>query len=139
MHETGGGRMPAQRAIDVVIFPFTPDTKTATYEHVPVLKNSMVHLEIWDKEFSAKQLVELDVPAQIQVGMAFQAGLRNVGHPSTIDTIAVDFPDLRLVAIHTGYPWEREMVSVAWKHPNVFIGADLHHPRTWSKELVGFI
>ena len=67
--------------------------------------------------------VELDVPIQIQVGMAFQAGLKSVGWPGSIDTIAVDFPELKIIGIHTGYPWEREMVSVAWKHPNVYIGA----------------
>lgn len=83
--------------------------------------------------------VELEVPIQIQVGMAFQAGLKSVGWPGAIDTIAVDFPDLKIVGIHTGYPWEREMVSVAWKHPNVYIGCDCHHPRDFAPELVSFI
>jgi uncharacterized protein len=224
--------MPAARAIDVVVFPFTPDTKVETYEYAQVLKDSMIHLGIWDREFTASDLVadmdaasvekvlicaqeggswrvsydytrsmvdqhpdrlswtagidprdiagglrkldvavkeqgaagahsyphwfrippddriyypfyakcvELDVPIQIQVGMAFQAGLKSVGWPGSIDTIAVDFPDLRIVGIHTGYPWEREMVAVAWKHPNVYIGADCHHPRSWAPELVEFI
>ena len=223
---------PEARAIDVVVFPFTPDTKVDTYEFAPVLKDSMIHLGIWDNEFSASSLVadmdgagvervlicaqeggswrvtheytksmvdqypdrlcwtagidprdivggvrklgaavteqgalgahsyphwfgippddrafypfyakcvELDVPIQIQVGMAFQAGLKSVGWPGSIDTIAVDFPDLKIVGIHTGYPWEREMVSVAWKHPNVYIGADCHHPSRFATELVEFI
>lgn len=82
---------------------------------------------------------ELDVPIQIQAGQAFQHGLRSVGHPGAFDQIAVDFPELKLLAIHTGYPWEREMVAVAWKHENVVIGADTHHPRDWAPELVRFI
>ena len=83
--------------------------------------------------------VELDVPVQIQAGLAYQRGLRNVGHPARFDAIAVDFPDLKLVAIHTGYPWERELVAVCWKHPNVYIGADTNHPRDWDPGLVRFI
>ena len=83
--------------------------------------------------------IELGVPVQIQVGQAFQAGLRSVGRPEAIDALAVDLPELKIVGIHTGYPWEREMVSVAWKHPNVFIGADCHHPRNWAPDLVEFI
>ena len=48
---------PEARAIDVVVFPFTPDTKVDTYEFAPVLKDSMIHLGIWDNEFSASSLV----------------------------------------------------------------------------------
>ncbi|MBW2177015.1 MAG: amidohydrolase family protein, partial [Deltaproteobacteria bacterium] len=32
-----------------------------------------------------------------------------------------DFPDLKIVANHGGWPWVTEMVAVAWKHPNVYI------------------
>jgi predicted TIM-barrel fold metal-dependent hydrolase len=31
------------------------------------------------------------------------------------------------------------MVSVAWKHPNVYIGADCIHPSRFAPELVEFI
>ena len=82
---------------------------------------------------------ELDIPIQVQAGMAFQRHKRNVGYPDAFDRIAVDFPELRLVAIHTGHPWERELVAAAWKHPNLAIGGDTHHPSHWSHELVEFI
>ena len=64
--------------------------------------------------------VELNVPIQIQVGKAWQPRLPSVGHPAAIDTVAGDFPDLRIVCIHTGYPWERELVAVASKHPHAY-------------------
>ncbi|WP_051790908.1 amidohydrolase family protein [Amycolatopsis jejuensis] len=83
--------------------------------------------------------VELGVPIEIQIGEALQRNLRNVGRPETLDRIAVDFPDLRIVAIHTGYPWERELVAVSAKHANVHIGADAVHPRLWPAELTRFI
>lgn len=83
--------------------------------------------------------VELDVPIQVQVGKAWQTRKRNLGHPDSIDQIAVDFPDLKLIGIHIGYPWEREMIAVAAKHPNVYIGADGHHPADWSGELLDYL
>ena len=43
------------------------------------------------------------------------------GHPAQLDDIACDFPDLRLVANHGGWPWVLEMVAIAWKHKSVFI------------------
>lgn len=83
--------------------------------------------------------VELDVPIEIQVGQAYQRDLPDVARPAEIDRVACDFPELRIVGIHTGYPWEREMIAVARKHPNVFIGADNWHPSVWPQELVEFI
>ena len=40
-----------------------------------------------------------------------------------LDTVALDFPELKLVGAHTGCPWTEEMIAVAYKHPN-----RLEHP-----------
>ena len=86
---------------------------------------------------------ELDVPIQMQVGHCLRYSpdrpLRSVGRPITLDTIACDFPELKLVGIHIGWPWTEEMISVAWKHPNVYIGSDAYAPKYWPKEFVHFI
>ena len=42
-------------------------------------------------------------------------------HPMRLDQIACDFPNLRLVACHAGWPWTAEMVAVARKHRNVYL------------------
>ncbi len=84
------------------------------------------------------QCCELDVPIQIQIGKAWQQSLRNVGHPATLDPVASDFPDLKLIAIHTGYPWERELIALASKHPNLYIGADSIPPYDWSPDLIAY-
>ncbi|HEY31994.1 MAG TPA: amidohydrolase [Dehalococcoidia bacterium] len=42
-------------------------------------------------------------------------------HVSHLDKIACDFPELKLVANHGGWPWVLEMIAVAWKHSNVYI------------------
>lgn len=88
--------------------------------------------------------VELDVPIQMQVGHCLiyledRAPMRSVGRPILLDTIACDLPELKLVGIHTGWPWIEEMIAVAWKHPNVYIGSDAYAPRYWKPEFVHFI
>lgn len=87
--------------------------------------------------------IELDVPIQVQVGHCLRYSperpLMNVGHPSTVDRIACHFPELKFVGIHTGWPWQEEMIAVAWKHPNVYIGTDAYAPKHWGPNLVKFI
>ena len=80
---------------------------------------------------------ELDVPIQMQVGHCLvynpHRRLPSVGHPICLDRIAMDFPDLKLIGIHIGYPWYEEMISVAWKHANVYIGLDAYAPKYWPE------
>ncbi len=82
---------------------------------------------------------ELGVPIQIQVGHSAQDFLATVAHPVTLDRVAIDFPELTIIGIHIGYPWVEEMISVAWKHANVYIGCDAHAPRYWDPSFVRFL
>jgi len=87
--------------------------------------------------------IELDIPIEMQIGHCLlytpDYPLRSVGRPITLDTVACDFPELRLIGIHIGYPWTEEMISVAWKHPNIYIGADAYAPKYWQECFVHFI
>jgi predicted TIM-barrel fold metal-dependent hydrolase len=87
--------------------------------------------------------VELDVPILLQVGQSLiyepRRPLRSVGRPITFDSVACDFPELRLCGIHIGIPWTDEMIAMAWKHPNVFIIADAHAPKHWPEAFVRYI
>ena len=86
---------------------------------------------------------ELEIPIMMQVGhcLRYQREriLPSVGRPMTLDQIAIDFPELVLIGIHLGYPWTEEMISVAWKHENVYIGSDAYAPRHWPESFVHFI
>jgi predicted TIM-barrel fold metal-dependent hydrolase len=64
---------------------------------------------------------------------------RSVGRPITLDAVACDFPELKLIGIHVGIPWTDEMIAMAWKHQNVFIGSDAHSPRYWPASFVHYI
>jgi predicted TIM-barrel fold metal-dependent hydrolase len=86
---------------------------------------------------------ELDVPMQMQVGHCLRYSkdrpLKSVGRPITLDTIACDFPELKLIGSHIGFPWVDEMISVAYKHPNVYISSDAYAPKHWPANFVHFI
>lgn len=88
--------------------------------------------------------IELDIPIQMQVGRCLvyrtdRPPLRSVGRPILLDTIACDLPELKLIGIHTGWPWVEEMISVASKHPNVYIGSDAYAPKYWKPEFIHYI
>ena len=43
------------------------------------------------------------------------------------------------VARKTLVPWTDEMISMAWKHENIFIGADAYAPKHWPRQLVHYV
>ena len=65
--------------------------------------------------------------------------LPSVGRPICLDQVAIDFPELKLLGIHIGIPWTDEMISMAWKHENVFIGVDAYAPKHWPQQLVHYL
>jgi predicted TIM-barrel fold metal-dependent hydrolase len=87
--------------------------------------------------------VELDIPVQLQVGQSLvydpSRPLRSVGRPITLDAVACDFPELKLIGIHVGIPWTEEMIAMAWKHRNIYIGCDAHSPKYWPQSFVHYI
>lgn len=86
---------------------------------------------------------ELGVPIQMQVGRCQRYSpdrpMPNVGFPGAVDTIACHIPELTIVGIHVGWPWTAEMISVADKHENVYIGTDAYAPKYLDSELVHYI
>jgi hypothetical protein len=86
---------------------------------------------------------ELDIPIMMQVGqnLIYQKDVRlpSVARPILLDRIAIDFPELRLIGIHVGIPWAEEMIAMAWKHENVFIGIDAYAPRHLPQSIVRYM
>jgi|TARA_B100001750_G_scaffold204448_1_gene180875 predicted TIM-barrel fold metal-dependent hydrolase len=86
---------------------------------------------------------ELNVPIQMQVGQSMvysqEYRTKSVGQPIALDAVACDFPELKLIGIHVGIPWHGEMISMAWKHDNIFIGCDAHRPKYWPKSFIHYL
>ena len=85
---------------------------------------------------------ELDIPIMMQVGhnLVYQRDRRlpSVGRPICLDQVAIDFPELKLIGIHLGVPWMDEMISMAYKHSNIYIGGDAYAPKYWPKQAVHY-
>jgi predicted TIM-barrel fold metal-dependent hydrolase len=64
--------------------------------------------------------------------------LPSVGRPICLDQVAIDFPELKLIGIRLGVPRTDEMISMAWKHENIFIGGDAYAPLYWPQQTVHY-
>ena len=82
---------------------------------------------------------ELDVPIISQIGHMGEVMPQGSGRPLYIDEVALHFPELRIVAGHTGWPWCDELISIALKNPNVYISMEAHLPRYWDASLAKYI
>jgi predicted TIM-barrel fold metal-dependent hydrolase len=86
---------------------------------------------------------ELDLPYMLQVGqnLIYQKDVRlpSVAKPILLDQVAIDFPELKILGIHVGTPWADEMIAMAWKHANMFIGIDAYAPKHLPKSLIHYI
>jgi predicted TIM-barrel fold metal-dependent hydrolase len=83
--------------------------------------------------------VELDVPVSLQVGHVLEGMPSEHGRPMYLDKVACDFPTLKIVGAHTGWPWVDELISLCYKWENVWFGIDAWLPKYLSKEIVHFM
>ena len=89
----------------------------------------MGHFSVDERRFYPlwQTINELRVPVMIDVGTTgmgagMPGGLGAVirhAHPAAIDQLAADFPNLKIVAAHPGWPWTDEMIAVALHKGNV--------------------
>ncbi len=43
-----------------------------------------------------------------------------------LDRVAADFPDLKIVVSHGGWPWVAQVIHVAYRRPNVYLSPDMY-------------
>lgn len=82
---------------------------------------------------------ELGVPFCTQIGHTGPLMPSEVGRPIYLDTVAIDFPELTIVAGHIGYPWTDEAIAVATKHERVFIDTSAYTARRYPPQLVEYL
>lgn len=86
------------------------------------------------------ECVELGIPFCTQVGHTGPLRTSETGRPIPyLDNVALDFPDLVIVAGHIGYPWTEEMIALARKYPNVHIDTSAYTARRYPPELVRYL
>ena len=78
---------------------------------------------------------DLGVPFCTQIGHTGPLMSSEVGRPIYLDRIALDFPELTIVAGHIGYPWTEEAIAVATKHPNVYLDTSAYTVARYPEEI----
>ncbi len=87
-----------------------------------------------------EKCAELDVPISFQTGQGtMRSNSRVVARPIWIDEIVRDFPTLKIVALHSGYPWEDELVAMSIVHEHVYICPDVPPPRFWHPSILAYV
>lgn len=82
---------------------------------------------------------ELNVPFCTQIGHTGPLMPSEVGRPIYLDQVALDFPELKIVAGHIGYPWTDEAIAVATKHANVYIDTSAYTAARYPAQIVQYM
>ncbi|CAF3187318.1 unnamed protein product [Rotaria socialis] len=82
---------------------------------------------------------EMNIPFCTQIGHTGPLMPSEVGRPIYLDQVALDFPDLTIVAGHIGYPWTDEAIAVATKHPNVYIDTSAYTIQRYPPALIEYM
>ncbi|MGI4879433.1 MAG: amidohydrolase family protein, partial [Janthinobacterium lividum] len=72
-------------------------------------------------------------------GMKGGGGIRlKYGRPMMVDDVAVDFPDMKIILAHPGWPWVDESLSMALHKSNVFIDLSGWSPKYFPKQVIQY-
>ncbi len=73
--------------------------------------------------------VELDIPIWFHLSINYSTNNMEVERPIHLDVVAEDFPELKMIAGHGGWPWVAEMMAVAWRNPNIYVDVASYLPK----------
>jgi uncharacterized protein len=82
--------------------------------------------------------LELGIPVGMQTGHSAEPLTSEPGHPMAVDNVALEFPELKIILTHTGWPWVAEWVSMVRRHANVFGMINAYYPSQVDPEVVRF-
>jgi len=86
------------------------------------------------------ECIELDVPFCTQVGHTGPLCPSEPGRPIPyLEHVALEFPELRIVAGHIGFPWTSEIISLATKFPNVYVDTSAYKARRYPPDFVAYM
>ncbi len=91
--------------------------------------------------------VELKIPITFHTGSTYWgAGLDGGGglklrfsDPMLLDDVAADFPELKLIMAHPGWPWQDEQLAIAMHKENTYIDLSGWSPKYFQPLLVTYM
>lgn len=86
------------------------------------------------------ECIELDIPFCLQVGHTGPLMPSEPGRPIPyLENVALEFPELRIVAGHIGAPWTQEIISLATKFPNLYVDTSAYKAARFPEDFVDFM
>lgn len=86
------------------------------------------------------ECIELDVPFCTQVGHTGPLMTSETGRPIPyLENVALEFPELRIVAGHIGAPWTGEIISLATRFRNVWVDTSAYKVKRFPAEFADFV
>lgn len=83
---------------------------------------------------------ELGIPVVIHCGLSWSmVGQAKYARPLALEEVAQEFPRLRIVIAHCGWPWVEEALLVALKYRNVFLDTSVVTSGTPADALRGVL
>lgn len=67
-----------------------------------------------------EECVNRGMPVVFEENHRFDGARMEFARPMLLDEVAREFPELRIVITHMGYPWVDETIVMLAKHPNVY-------------------
>lgn len=84
--------------------------------------------------------VEANVPFCTQIGHTGPLCRSEPGRLIPyLDDVLLDFPDLKVVGGHVGYPWIDEVISLAFKYPNFFVDTSAYALHRLPRDFTAFM
>lgn len=82
---------------------------------------------------------ELDIPVHIYSSLNLSAAVPyDIGHLRYIDEVARDFPELRIMAGVSGWPWVLDFMALGFRHKNVYLNFETHAPEKMNMRGSGY-
>src|SRR6185295_9737652 len=79
------------------------------------------------------EAARLKMPLLVQQGVnVAMAAKMEFARPYLLDEVAREYPTLKIIIAHLGYPWVDECVVLLGKHPNVFADISALLSRPWQ-------
>lgn len=82
---------------------------------------------------------EMDIPVWIHTSVNYLSNTSiYYGHPSHLELPLIDFPGLKIIAGHGGWPWGNELVTMLIKYRNLYADISATRPRYISAPNTGW-
>jgi len=83
--------------------------------------------------------IERGLPIRLNVGVAGPMVPSKHQHPSLLEELLIDFPELTVIGCHMGHPYEALLVRLMMKFPRLYLMASGYLPKYFDPAVVQFM